>query len=36
MESPSMKNMSLTKARNSLFEIAKKMERDPTLVVEMD
>jgi PHD/YefM family antitoxin component YafN of YafNO toxin-antitoxin module len=35
MESPSMKNMNLTKARNSLFELAKKMERDPALIVQV-
>jgi prevent-host-death family protein len=30
-----MKNMTLTEARNSLLELAKKMERDPALVVEV-
>ena len=30
-----MKNMTLTEARNSLLELAKKMERDPAFVVEV-
>ena len=30
-----MKSMTLTEARNSLLDLAKKMERDPALVVEV-